>query len=396
MTRIPTPPRRVPLAFTLIELLVVIAIIAVLVGLLLPAVQKVRSAAARTSSTNNLKQLALACHGYHDANKWLPFNGTNGSIAQGKTTSGSWAYQILPHIEQQAMFDAQQSTTMPKDWNTPIKTFLCPLRGRPGYFTGSMGGADPNLGIEVGSINGSTITIPAGQTAATFPVPGGTNYTITVFFPVSYTATLTTGNHNGSFSVTIDPITGGRSINFSGISSMNGQGVAISGNGATLTGPNPTEGSLTFNITGAPVAVSGPSSDYGYNPRINDMQTSSTSVSAAHIKRNLSHILDGTSNTILLGHIYIATTDYRTTTPRARTLMPIFVGGTPATARAGDGSAATTWLQDGTVTAIDQWGSAMAEGGLMAMADGSVRLFPYSVPLTKFLNPKDGVNPPLP
>ena len=112
-------PARVRLGFTLIELLVVIAIIAILIALLVPAVQKVRSAAARTQSTNNLKQLALAAHAYQGANKSLPFNGSLDAVA-GNSGSGSWAYQILPYVDQQPVYDTPSMAT-----SMAIATFRC-------------------------------------------------------------------------------------------------------------------------------------------------------------------------------------------------------------------------------------------------------------------------------
>jgi prepilin-type N-terminal cleavage/methylation domain-containing protein len=115
-------PSRSRLGFTLIELLVVIAIIAILIGLLLPAVQKVREAAARMSCSNNLKQLGLAINGYASTyNDKLPpqmdYNNQIGYV--------SFFITLLPHIEQDAIYKQGWSSNYTK----PLKTYICPSDG---------------------------------------------------------------------------------------------------------------------------------------------------------------------------------------------------------------------------------------------------------------------------
>ncbi|MDB5312902.1 MAG: putative major pilin subunit [Gemmataceae bacterium] len=144
-----TCPRLAKRAFTLIELLVVIAIIAILIGLLLPAVQKVREAAARSTCTNNLKQIALAAHNYESANGVLP-PGYLGPARQHPYNSQTGNYQwqgtlafLLPYMEQTAIynrFDPSLNWSVqsigPSNWYgngnnvaasfNQVKTFQCP------------------------------------------------------------------------------------------------------------------------------------------------------------------------------------------------------------------------------------------------------------------------------
>jgi prepilin-type N-terminal cleavage/methylation domain-containing protein/prepilin-type processing-associated H-X9-DG protein len=124
--------------FTLIELLVVIAIIAILIALLVPAVQKVREAAARTQCLNNLKQLGIGLHAYHDVNKAFPPARTNaaGAIWPAPFVH-NWTVHILPYIEQKPLYDRYR---FDKNWDdaatndanpggvnqTVLSLFLCP------------------------------------------------------------------------------------------------------------------------------------------------------------------------------------------------------------------------------------------------------------------------------
>ena len=175
----PLPSRA---AMTLLEVLIVSGIVAVAAGLLLPAVQKVREASARTRCVNHLRQIGGACHGYHDARGRFPAGGTaapdpHAADPARRDETWTWAYHLLPFLEQPALHRDPDPAAVRR---TPVPVFYCPARRPPtAYPTGAKTDYAGNAGTGPDADDGVIVRADRGPVRL-FDIPDGAGATVLV------------------------------------------------------------------------------------------------------------------------------------------------------------------------------------------------------------------------